>query len=185
MDEKESNSLPTTNNESKDLKSIAQNKQNEVLAKLVEEEDLDKIKDLTHLFNVNQTKRNALRVNTLNDVQDALVNQMLERLSKHPDNFDNRDIADWMKTIQMVIDNNSKSVAQVDDIPTITSQQNTQVNINIVDSMSRESRERIMEVIEQLKNGVLEDGIDDENDVIVEDITEENENKEGGAEDAE
>ena len=155
------------------LTTIAQDKQNEVLAKLMREDDLDKTKDLTHLFNVYQTKRNALRINALNDVQDALVKQMLDRLEKYPDNFNNKDIADWMKTVQMVMDTNNEKVEQLDDIPTIKYQQNNQVNVNVIDGLSRESREKITNVLEALMNSVNND---EENTVLADEIVEEEEN---------
>lgn len=131
------------------LVELNQSKQDEVLAKLVKETDLDKVKDLTHLFNTYLAKRNAIRMTALNDVQDALVRQMLERLQKYPDNFANKDIADWMKTVQAALAASSEKVEQLDDIPTITYQQNTQVNVNIVDSLSRESRARVMSAVEE------------------------------------
>ena len=129
---------------------VAKDKQNGALAKLLEEDDLNKVKDLTHLFNVYQAKRNALRINALNDVQDALVKQMLDRLEKYSDNFNNKDIADWMKTVQMVMDTNNEKVEQLDSIPTIKYQQNNQVNVNVIDGLSRESREKITNVLEAL-----------------------------------
>lgn len=154
--EEESN----TKEEPTESVALTQSKQNDILAKLVREDDLERSKDLTHLFNMYQAKRNALRISTLNDVQDALVKQMLERLEKYPDNFNNKDIADWMKTVQMVMDNSSEKVEQLDTMPTIKYQQNNQVNVNIVDGLSRESRERITNVLEALLNGVDNNGED-------------------------
>lgn len=155
------------------LTSVAKDKQNGALAKLLEEDDLNKVKDLTHLFNVYQAKRNALRINALNDVQDALVKQMLDRLEKYPDNFNNKDIADWMKTVQMVMDTNNEKVEQLDSIPTIKYQQNNQVNVNVIDGLSRESREKITNVLEALMNSVSND---EENMVLADEIVEEEEN---------
>lgn len=135
------------------LVTINRAKQTKTLEELIREDDLDKVKDLTHLFNIYQTKRNAIRINALNDVQDALVKQMLERLQKYPDNFANKDIADWMKTVQAVMESNNEKVEQLDNIPAITYQQNNQVNVNIVDTLSRDSREKIIETVEAfLKN---------------------------------
>ena len=152
----------TTGDDLANLTSVARDKQNEALAKLLEEDDLGKVKDLTHLFNMHQAKRNALRINTLNDVQDALVKQMLDRLEKYPDNFNNKDIADWMKTVQMVMDTNNEKVEQLDSMPTIKYQQNNQVNVNVIDGLSRESREKITNVLEALMNN-----INNEEDVTV------------------
>lgn len=47
---------------------------------------------------------------------------MADRLKRTPDNFNNADIATWMKTVQQVIDTSQKSVEQVDAIPAITYQ---------------------------------------------------------------
>ena len=152
MDEKNITDSTTeeTPEETSSLISINQAKQTEALTKLIQEDDLDKVKDLTHLFNVYQTKRNAIRINALNDVQDALVQQMLERLRKYPDNFANKDIADWMKTVQAVMESNTEKVDKLDNIPTITYQQNNQVNLTLADSLSKESREKVVSVVEAL-----------------------------------
>ena len=154
MDEQEKQNTQQLSESEEKLDSAAlvalnQSKQDEILAKLVKESDLDKVKDLTHLFNAYQAKRNAIRMTALNDVQDALVQQMLERLQKYPDNFANKDIADWMKTVQAALAASGEKVEQLDDIPAITYQQNTQVNVNIVDSLSRESKEKVMSAVEE------------------------------------
>ena len=136
------------------LVTINRAKQTKTLEELIREDDLDKVKDLTHLFNIYQTKRNAIRINALNDVQDALVKQMLERLQKYPDNFANKDIADWMKTVQNVMESNVEKVEKLDDIPAITYQQNNQVNLTLVDGLSKESREKVLGVVEALLKNV-------------------------------
>lgn len=139
-----------------DLLPIAQEQQGKVLSELVQAEDADSIKDLTHLFNATQTKRNALRIHALNDVQDSLVRQMADRLATQPNNFNNADIASWMKVVQQVMDTSQKNVDQVDAIPAITYQQNnnTQVNVSVADTLSRESRERITDAIQKILQNV-------------------------------
>lgn len=139
-----------------DLLPIAQEQQGKVLSELVQAEDADSIKDLTHLFNATQTKRNALRIQALNDVQDSLVRQMADRLATQPNNFNNADIASWMKVVQQVMDTSQKNVDQVDAIPAITYQQNnnTQVNVSVADTLSRESRERITDAIQKILQNV-------------------------------
>lgn len=157
MSDEELRDLPAnTSSNPRDLLPAAQEKQDEILSELVQANDMEKIKDLTHLFNAHQAKRNALRINALNDVQDALVQQMADRLKKTPDNFNNTDIANWMKTVQQVMDTSQKTVEQVDTIPAITYQQtnNTQVNVSVVDSLSRESRTRITDAIQKILQNV-------------------------------
>ena len=139
------------NKENTELTVVEELKQSDdaLISEIVKETDADRLKDLTHLFNLFQTKRHILRVNTLNDVQDALVHQMLDRLAQQPHNFNNSDIAAWMKTVQQAIESSQKSIEQVDSVPTIVTQNNNtqNVNISIVDSLDRDSRERILEVL--------------------------------------
>lgn len=129
---------------------------------IVKTDDVDELKDLTHLFNAFQTKRHILRVNALNDVQDALVAQMAERLKSQPHNFNNNDIANWMKTVQQAMDSSQRSIESIDETPAIVHQNNTQVNINIEDTLSRESREKILDVI----NNILQNSNNDESDGV-------------------
>ena len=130
------------------LDSIKQ-RDDELITKIVEESDVDKLKDLTHVFNAFQTKRQILRVNALNDVQDALVAQMLERLEKQPHNFDNNDIANWMNVVQRTLDSSQKNVKTIDETPAISYQQNNQINVNVDSTqLSRESREKILNVVQ-------------------------------------
>ena len=136
--------------EKKDLLLSAQKEEDKLMNSIVEETDAEKLKDLTHLFNVYQTKRQALRMGALNDVQDALASQMLERLTRYPDNFSNGDIASWMKIVQGVIDSSRTSMEQIDNIPTITYQQNNNLNVTIGSELSRESRERALEAVKLL-----------------------------------
>lgn len=144
-------------NESIGLTALEEMSKNEVALtdKILKENDVDKLKDLTHLFNAYQTKRQVLRINALNDVQDSLVQQMGERIAKRPDNFDNADLANWMKTVQQVMESSQKNIEQVDTIPAIINQQNNQINVNVdaTPKLSRDSREKVLNVIQTiLKN---------------------------------
>lgn len=133
-----------------DLLPIAQKKQEEVLEKLVKADTKDEVTDLTNLFNLNQVKRNAIQVNALNGVKDTLIQQMADRLSKTPNNFNNTDIANWMKVVQQALDTSQKSVDQISTMPTIVNQQNTQVNVNVIDNLSKDSRDRIADAIKAI-----------------------------------
>lgn len=180
MSDEELKDLPAdVHSNPRDLLPAAQEKQDEILSELVQADDMEKIKDLTHLFNAHQAKRNALRINALNDVQDALVQQMADRLKKTPDNFNNTDIANWMKTVQQVIDTSQKTVEQVDTIPAITYQQtnNTQVNVSVVDSLSRESRTRITDAIQKILQNVqnsTDEAVQEADELVIEPINTDN-----------
>lgn len=140
------------NNSKEEESALTEIKQqdNDIISDIVKETDVDKLKDLTNLFNAFQIKRHVLRVNALNDVQDALAKQMLDRLSKYPDNFSNSDIATWMKTVQQAMESSQGSIEKVDTMPPIVHQNNTQVNINVEDTLSRESREKILGILNKI-----------------------------------
>ena len=144
--------------ESTSLQAV-KDKDDALVQKILQEDDVDNLKDLTRQFNVFQAKRQVLRVNTLNDVQDALVQQMLDRLEQQPHNFDNKDIALWVKTVQSAMESSKKGIEEVDTIPTIVHQNNTQINVNVEDTLSRESREKILSVLDKIlgESGNVED----------------------------
>ena len=133
-----------------DLLPAVRQHDDQLITEILQESDLSKLKDLTHAFNAFQTKRQILRVSALNDVQDALVQQMADRLRQQPHNFDNKDIALWMKTVQQTMDSAKQEIDSIDDVPTITYQNNTQINVNVEDNLSRESREKILDVLNQI-----------------------------------
>lgn len=139
---------------------IVKEKDNELIDSILQEKDIDKLKDLTHVFNAFQAKRQILRANALNDVQDALVAQMARRLQETPNNFNNNDIAMWMKTVQQALDSTQTNIRGIDDVPTIVNQNNTQINVNVEDNLSRESREKIMDALQAILGSVESNGQD-------------------------
>ena len=124
------------------------NSTKQIAQEIVNEQDLDKVKNLTHLFNLNQAKKNVLRVLKLNQLLDHVSDQMIERFEKTPDNFSNADLLNYMNITQSAIDRANKSLNLVDETPTI--QVNTQVNINNASGtelLDRESKARVADAI--------------------------------------
>ena len=149
--EPETESVPIEE-DNQDPKELVKQKDNEIIDEILQETDIDKLKDLTHVFNAFQTKREVLRVNALNDVQDALVEQMSKRLKEQPHNFSNSDISSWMKVVQQTLDSSKQAVTNIDSVPAVTYQQNnTQININTERPvLNRDSRERVAEVLKKI-----------------------------------
>ena len=175
--EENKNELQTLE-EDKNLIAEVKEKDNELIDNILQETNIDKLKDLTHLFNAYQTKRQILRVNALNDVQDALVAQMAARLQNLPNNFNNNDIAVWMKTVQQALDSTHEKIQEIDDTPTIVNQNNTQINVNVEDTLSKESREKIMDALQAIlgsvKNPEINDVLVSDNEIQEESNTDEN-----------
>ena len=124
-----------------------------VTNELIEEQDLDKVKNLTKLFNLNQAKRNAIRVMKLNSLLDKVSDQMIERFNKKPGEFSNKELLDYMSVVQSTIDRANKSIELVDQTPAIIiNQQNNQVNIDNSPVLDRESRMRVVEAVKGIMN---------------------------------
>lgn len=153
------------------INSIPLDARTAVLAQeIVDEEDLDKVKSYTNLFNLNQAKKNVLRIMKLNSLLDKVSDQMLERFEKKPGEFSNADLLEYFTVTQSAIDRAQKSLDIVDETPAIQLQQNN-VNITLGDSLDRESKERVTDAVKAILARVKSTPIDitDEADVI--DIT--------------
>lgn len=141
---------------------------NELANQIIAENDLKKVQDLTHLFNLNQAKKNVLRVIKMNSLLDKISDQMIERVEKTPDNFSNNDLLNYMQVTQSAIDRANKSLNLVDETPAI---QLNQVNINVSDDdvLSRDSRERVTEAIKSIMNKLnVIQNLDSEKPMIIE-----------------
>lgn len=144
---------------------------NQLAQQIIDETDISKVKDLTALFNLNQAKKNAVRVLKLNSLLDNVSDKMIERFEKYPDNFSNKDLLDYMQVTQSAIDRANKYLGTVDETPAI--QMNQQININIGQQFDRESRGKIAHAVNSMLNKIreMESGV--QQDVVVKDFEEE------------
>ena len=122
----------------------------DIAQQILDETDVDKVKDLTALFNLNTQKRNVARVLKMSDLLDKVTDQMLTRFERTPDNFSNEDLIKFMQVTENSIEKANKSISQVDETPAIQLQQNNQVNINIGNSLNRESRQRVTDTVQAI-----------------------------------
>ena len=122
-------------------------KTDDLVAEIVAQNDPTKIQDLTHLFNLAQTKKAILRTQTYNELLDNVTEQMRERVAKRADQFSNKDLLDYVNVITTVAEKAAKQIGLVEDIPLI--QINTQNNIQVNDGtdLNKESRQRVMEAV--------------------------------------
>lgn len=134
---------------SKDV--ILKKNSQDIVEKIIDETDLEKVKDLTHLFNINIAKKNAIRVLTIDNLIDKVTNQIEARFEKYPDNFSNTELLNYLQVLQSSVDKANKNLTLVDESPAIQLTQNN-VNVNILDSMSRESKEKIAAFLKYAMN---------------------------------
>ena len=131
---------------------------------IIKEQDIDKIKNLTNLFNINQHKKNIVRTTKLNELLDAITDQMVERFQKKPNEFSNADLLDYLTEVQNTIDKANKNTAQ-EDLQPIQQINNTQININNEEQLSKEARDRVLNFIKKTINSKEENTVEIEGKV--------------------
>ena len=142
----------------------------EIANDILQETDVEKVKDLTNLFNLNQRKKNVVRLMKFNSLLDNISDHMLDRFEKRAGEFSNSDLLDYMQVVQSAIDRTQKSLDLIADTPAI--QVNTQNNLNITvndDGLSRESKKRVADAIAGILGKIKQ--LDDMEDVIETDAT--------------
>jgi hypothetical protein len=144
-----------------------------LIAQIVDEQNLERTKDLTHLFNVNQNKKTMIRVNKLSDLMDVITDQAVARFTNRPDEISNQDLMNSLKTVQDLIERGTKQASGVQDTPLIQiNQQTNEVNVGDAGiNLGRDSRERVKNAVGALLSNLLAQ--QQTTDVVFEDKTEE------------
>lgn len=122
-----------------------------VLKQIQTENDPDKLKDLTYLWNQNQLKKNIIKSEALDNLQDKVISNISDRLNKRPDNFTNKELLDSLQIIQNVKDKSDQRVAGIDESPVITHVNTTNIQVNMAeDPLSKESREKVLKAVDAI-----------------------------------
>lgn len=136
--------LQNTDNNSVDI----DNTLNSLANQIFEESDPQKTQQLISLFNWTISKKNTTRILKLNELYDDVTDQMVTRFKTKADQFSNSDVLDYLKAVQGAIDTSAKNLTQVEEPSTIVQQNNTQINVNVVDTFDRDAKERILAAIQ-------------------------------------
>lgn len=124
---------------------------NQIAQRILESDDLVEIKNLNHMFNLNQNKGEVLRIMKLNEMLDKTNDELLNRLTNFSGAFTNQELTKLVDTLQNSIDRASANLNLVDQSPQVNPivQKNTQVNVQI-NEMDRYSRERVYAALQNL-----------------------------------
>ena len=142
--------------------SLLTSDQKESLQQSTEAQELQKI---LNIFNLNLKKKELLRVEKLNDLQDALLDQAAQRVEKHGDEFSNRDLIEYFKAFDGVL---QKTPVNTSDFSAIQITQN-QLNINMSQSeFDSQERQKIFSAVQALLASA-QNNSDDNLEVLVDD----------------
>lgn len=122
----------------------------ELEKKLLDEADVEQVKNIIDLFNLNIKKKDAIRNSKLSELQDKISVQMQNRIEQNADAFSNKDLLDYFKTIQETLKNSSVSSDDL-KVPVQIAQQ--QINVNIQEpTLDRESKNKVLAAIRSILN---------------------------------
>lgn len=116
-------------------------------------ETKEELEALYQKFNINNTKKNALRINQLNDLLDQVNSEAIDRFNRRPSEISNKEILDYMNAIQNQIERSQKTVEGIKDITAVqvNNTQNNTVNIHVgteeIPYLSKASRDRITDLV--------------------------------------
>ena len=124
------------------------NDASEIIEKLVETKDPQEIQDLTALFNITNTKKNAIRIMRLGELWDTASSELLKRVAEHPDMHCNDDLVKYLSLAESGMDKAAKTLGNVDVTPIIQiNQQTNTVNINSNGDLDRDDKLKVMNVV--------------------------------------
>ena len=147
------------------------------IAKVDTKSELDALYDA---FKINDTKKNVFIINKLNNLFDKITEEATARFEQRPGEMSNKEVIDYMNAVSNQIDRSKSTLSQIKDVN--LTQVNNTVNVNIDNketSLSRESREKVIDFIKDILKNSQEDSTisKDTNDVIDADIVAEGEKK--------
>ena len=117
---------------------------------LINESNPAQLENIIDLFNVSFQKKNILRIQKLNELQDKIQTQIEKRLDNKIDEFSNKDLIDYFKVMQDSIIKNSDNaeIQNAKVIQIIQNQTNVQNNLQESEPLSREAKEKISEAVQ-------------------------------------
>ena len=128
----------------------------DILNQIIAAEDVEKTKDLTYLFNVNQNKKTMVRIDSLSNLQDKLVGLLAKRVTDRPDEMSNQEVMQALKIVQDIIERGTKQVIGQAEQPLIQINQQTN-SVNVGDEaagLNRDSRDRVKRAIMNILDSV-------------------------------
>lgn len=123
-----------------------------LIGELTFEKDKQKMQAIEQQFNEIQRKKQLARISKLSDVQDMLTDQFYQRISQRPDEISNKEMLDGMKVVQDLMEKNQKQAETVEEIPQLI--QINQTEVNVGNTLNRDSRERVKNAVLDLLNGI-------------------------------
>lgn len=127
--------------------------------KISETENKNELETLYQQFNINNTKKNAIRIVQLNNLLDKVNAEAEERFTKRPEQISNKELLDYMNAISNQIDRSQKIVNDIKEINSLQVNSNNQNTVTIhvngdtsTTALNKESRKKIADIVSSIIN---------------------------------
>lgn len=128
--------------------------QEEILKRVNETNSIEELKDLANLFGISLTKKEIARASKESNLLDVLLEKAEARIKDKGDYLSNDEILEFMKAFQGNINSSKKSLNDDIDKSSISITKNeVTVNVNTESSLPRESRDKVLEVVNMILKG--------------------------------
>lgn len=121
----------------------------ELEQKLLEETDLLKVDDIIKTFNLYIKKRDVVRANKLSELQDKISEQIQKRVETRADEFSNKDLLEYFKAVQDILDNSDNSTDSQSPPAIHLNQQNISVEVT-PNGLDKNSRDNVINAVQAL-----------------------------------
>lgn len=141
----------------------------EILNNIIQAQSRDELEHQFDLFNINQSKKNALRVVKLTNLLSKVEDQAIKRFNNKPDQFSNRELLDYMQAVSSQIQQSQTMANTLVNTNTIeVKHQKNEVNINLNQTvLDRDSKEKVVGVISDLLKQLKNTNNQNDNEIII------------------
>ena len=130
---------------------------NDITNQIISENDPSKLDELSQLFTLNQKKKQIVRTNKLSNLLDKIDDTIVYRLDSHASSIEDKDLIGYLRAAESSV--RGLSDEEGVQLPKITINNTQNINVNS-SGLNRESRAKVLDVVNQILKGVGEDVID-------------------------
>lgn len=150
-------------------------KQNEkeIISNIINAETKDELQKQFDLFNLTQSKKNAVRITKITDLMSDVEDEIYRRFHKRPDQISNKELLEFLQVLSSQVDRSQRNVDSLENKDLIkkmadgVSKPNTDVTINLGTNLDKDTKDNAMLAVKEIL-GMIQNSGSIENIVPVE-----------------
>ena len=122
----------------------------ELTHELILADDSTETRSIIEKYNAYLVKKSAIRTGKLEKLYDEIVEQMLLRFKNRGGEFSNKDLLDYLNSVQAALDKSVSKLNNTDETPVQYGTGQTQVNINVLEGFTHDQKTNIADAIKSI-----------------------------------